>query len=118
LIGIVDDDESLRLAVDALLRSVGYRSVGFASGEDFLSSEKSAAVQCLILDWRMPSGMDGLELQRHLAARGNHLPGIFLTAHGNESLCIEAMSRGAVAFLSKPFDADVLLNAVFRALNS
>ena len=112
VIAVVDDDASVRTALASLLRSAGFVVLLFASGEEFLrSTDKISAIECLILDWCMP-GMNGLELQRTLLANGSQVPTIFLTAHVNEARRDEALGRGAIAFLPKPFDADALLRAV------
>ena len=116
VIAVVDDDESVRLAVASLLRSVGFVVLRFASAEEFLNARDVQSIACLILDLRMP-GMDGLQLQRHLRAEGWLVPTIFLTAHGDDRGRAQALVGGALAFLPKPFDADVLLNAVKSALN-
>jgi FixJ family two-component response regulator len=116
VIAVVDDDESVRLAVASLLRSVGFVVLRFASAEEFLSARDVQSIACLILDLRMP-GMDGQQLQTHLRAEGWLVPTIFLTAHGDDRGRAQALAGGALAFLPKPFDADVLLNAVKSALN-
>ncbi|MEA2166581.1 MAG: hypothetical protein QOK37_4708 [Thermoanaerobaculia bacterium] len=116
LIAVVDDDESVRMAVASLLRSVGFVVLLFASAEEFLREKNGQPIACLILDLRMP-GMDGLQLQRHLRAGGVLVPIIFLTAHGDDRARAQALARGATAFLPKPFDVDLLLDAVTTALN-
>ena len=115
VIGIVDDDESVRLALASLVRSAGYSIRVFASAEDFLAAGEMRALRCLIVDWRMP-GMDGLQLQRHLVANGFEIPIIILTAHGDDVSRTQALRAGAVAFLPKPVDAGTLLAAVDVAL--
>jgi len=115
VIGIVDDDASVRLALASLIRSAGFSIRVFASAEDFLAAADVDALGCLILDWRMP-GLDGLELQRHLVAYGWTIPIIFLTAHADEASRAQAMRAGAIAFLPKPFDAESLLTALDVAL--
>jgi FixJ family two-component response regulator len=99
LIGIVDDDEGIRLALDGLLRAAGFRVVPFPSAEALLSSTDPQTLACLILDLHMP-GMDGLSLQRRLADDGCHIPIIVLTAHGDGEARARAMDAGAVAFLT------------------
>ena len=116
LISIVDDDEAVRESVRGLLRSVRYGAEVFASAEEFLSSHRMGATDCLLLDVRMP-GMNGLELQRRLAASHPEMPIIFITSHGDEELRSRAMSGGAVDYLLKPFSEEALLNAVQRALS-
>jgi FixJ family two-component response regulator len=117
LISVVDDSESVREAVRGLIRSVGYAVATFESAEDFLASASLAQTTCLILDVRMP-GMDGIELQRRLAASEDRVPIVFITAHGDEASRIEAMTNGAVDYLRKPFSESALLDAVSRGINS
>ena len=114
-IAIVDDDESVREALQSLLKSMGLRAEGFASAEDFLQSAHLPATTCLLLDVRMP-GMGGLELQRQLAATERRIPIIFITAHGDEDTRVQALRAGAVDFLAKPFSEEALLAAVHSAL--
>ena len=116
VIAVVDDDESVRMAVASLLRSVGFVVLRFASAEEFLRRSDLQSIACLILDVRMP-GMDGLQLQRYLRAEGWLVPTIFLTAHGDDRGRAQAFAGGAMAFLPKPFDADVLLSAVKSAFD-
>jgi FixJ family two-component response regulator len=116
LITIVDDDESVREALQSLIKSVGLRAEVFTSAEDFLASSRWRETACLILDVRMP-GMGGLELQRRLTESNYHIPVIFITAHGDEEMRRRALAADAVEFLSKPFCEDALLNAVRAALN-
>ena len=111
VIAIVDDDESVRHALASLLRSAGFLIAAFASAEAFLAVENRRPIACLVLDCHMP-GMQGLELQEQLAATGDPTPIIFLTAHGNEAARAQALAGGAIAYLSKPFDAGALLDAV------
>ena len=113
----MDDDESVRDAIRSLLRSAGLDAEVFASGEDFLRSGPHEETKCLILDIRMP-GMSGLELQRRLVADGSRVPIIFVTAHADEEARAQAVSTGAVAYLRKPFNEDLLLRAVESALQS
>jgi len=117
LISIVDDDESMREAIQSLLRSVGFRAKTFASGEQFLQSEQIEHTACLILDVRMP-GMSGLELQRRLMATQCRIPIVFVTAHGEEEARSRALQEGAVDFLLKPFSEEALLNAIQVALHA
>jgi FixJ family two-component response regulator len=109
----VDDDESVRQAIESLLKSVGYRVEVFASAEEFLNSPRLPETECLILDARM-SGMTGLMLPRHLIAAGSRSPIIIITAHGDDEA--QAFAVGAVAFLRKPFSEEALLGAVQSAL--
>ena len=115
LIAIVDDDESIREAIQSLLRSVGFRAKTFASAEQFLQSDQIETTACLILDVRMP-GMSGLELQRRLMATQCRIPIVFVTAHGDEEARSRALQEGAVEFLLKPFSEEALLNAIQVAL--
>ncbi len=116
-ISIVDDDESIRRATRALLRSVGYRVETFASAELFLESDALRETDCLVLDVRMP-GIDGLELQRRLNAAQSHIPIIFVTAHDDKSYRTTAMDAGAVNFFRKPFEANAFVAAVQAALRN
>ena len=116
VIGIVDDDEGVRVALDGLFRSAGFRVVMFPSAEALISSTCLQIITCLVLDLHLP-GMDGLSLQRRLADDGRTTPIIVLTAHGDAEARARAMDEGAVAFLTKPFDGDLLLAEVARALS-
>lgn len=115
LVVIVDDEESVRNAVQRLLGAAGLTVTSFASAEDFLNSGELSTTGCLIADIRMP-GMSGLDLQSHLSDEGYPIPIIFITAHGDEKIRIRAMRGGAVAFLAKPFDNSVLLDCVRACL--
>lgn len=115
LIVIVDDDASMRDALTSLLRSVGWRTAGFASAEAFLQSGQVHTTACLLLDVQLP-GVSGLELQRQLRSRQARMPIIFITAYGNEAMRAEALQAGAVAFFAKPFDDTALLEAIHAAL--
>jgi FixJ family two-component response regulator len=117
LVLVVDDDDLMRSSTQRLLRSAGFRVEAFASAEEFLSSGRAEETACLILDLRMP-GMNGLQLQRHLAGQGRHIPIIFITAHDNHEMRMQAMRAGAVDFLQKPFSEDALLKAIGNALNT
>ena len=116
VVSVVDDDASLRRSVTNLLTSVGFSVKTFASAEAFLDSGRDQT-GCLVLDLRM-DGMDGLELLRHLSMTGSRIPAVILTGHGDDELRDRALQEGAVAFLSKPFRADVLLDAVKSAMSS
>ena len=115
LISVVDDDDSVRESLRALLRSVRFAVDVFASAEEFLSSNRVRETDCLILDVRMP-GMGGLELQRRLVGSHPTVPVIFITAHGDEDLRSRALRGGAVDYLLKPFSEEALLSAVKTAL--
>ena len=115
LIAIVDDDELMRSALQSMLKSVGLSSLAFASAEEFLKSGQQQQTACLIADIRMP-GMSGLELQAKLNAEHCRIPTIFITAHGDTKMRMQALRAGAVEFLAKPFDDEVLLENVRAAL--
>ena len=117
LIAVIDDDESVRTAVQELLKSAGLSARSFASAEEFLKSGQQRQTGCLIADIRMP-GMSGLEMQAKLNADHCRIPTIFITAHGDEKMRMQALRAGAVEFLSKPFDDKVLLDSVRAALES
>jgi len=113
---IVDDDISVREALKNLLRSVGLRVETFGTAQEFLSSRRSDAPGCLILDVRLP-GLSGLDLQRKLAEADIEIPIIFITAHGDIQMSVRAMKAGAVEFLTKPFRDQDLLDAVQQAID-
>ena len=115
MVAVVDDDESFRCALQRLLKSAGFFVRSFASTEDFLKSGQQHDTGCLITDIRMP-GMSGLDLQAKLNADHCPIPTIFVTAHGDEKLRLQAMRGGAVKFLAKPFDDAILLEGVRTAL--
>src|ERR1700687_16159 len=117
LVAIVDDDDSVRGALQGLLKAVGLPSRAFESAEEFLGSGHQRETACLITDIRMP-GMSGLELQAKLNAEHCRIPTIFITAHGDEKMRMQALRAGAVEFMAKPFDDDVLLESVRAALES
>ena len=114
-VAVVDDDEAFRAALQRLLKSAGFSVRSFASAEDFLDCGEQHETGCLIADIRMP-GMSGLDLQAKLNAEHCPIPTIFITAHGDENLRLQAMSGGAVKFLAKPFDGAILLESVRVAL--
>jgi FixJ family two-component response regulator len=117
LVAIVDDDDSMRSALQGLLKAVGLPAKAFASAEEFLKSGQQRQTACLIADIRMP-GMSGLELQAQLNAEHCKIPTIFITAHGDAKLRMQALRAGAVEFLAKPFDDQALLESVRGALQS
>ena len=117
LVAIVDDDDLMRSALHGLLKSVGLPAQTFASSEEFLKSGQQHQTACLIADIRMP-GMSGLELQAKLNADRCRIPTIFITAHGDEKMRMQALRAGAVEFMSKPFDDEALLESVRAALVS
>jgi FixJ family two-component response regulator len=117
MVAIVDDDELMRGALQGMLKSVGFQSQAFASAEEFLESGLQQQTGCLIADIRMP-GMSGLELQAKLNAEHCRIPTIFITAHGDTKMRMQALRAGAVEFLAKPFDDEVLLESVRAALEN
>ena len=117
LVTIVDDDDLMRSALQGMLKSVGLPSQAFASAEEFLKSGQQHQTACLIADIRMP-GMSGLELQAKLNAEHCRIPTIFITAHGDTKMRMQALRAGAVEFMAKPFDDEVLLASVRAALES
>src|SRR6201987_635110 len=116
-VAIVDDDELMRGALQGMLKSVGLPSQAFASAEEFLKSGQQQQTACLIADIRMP-GMSGLELQAKLNAEHCRIPTIFIPAHGDAKMRMQALRSGAVEFLSQPFDDDILLENVRAALEN
>jgi FixJ family two-component response regulator len=117
LVAIVDDDDSMRGALRGLLKAVGLPAIAFASAEEFLKSGQQFETACLIADIRMP-GMSGLDLQARLNSERCRIPTIFITAHGDAKMRLQALREGAVEFLSKPFDDEALLESVRAALES
>jgi FixJ family two-component response regulator len=116
LIAIIDDDEAMQDSLRDLLEAAGLAARCFGSAEEFLESDLHTKAGCLIVDVRMPK-MSGLELQAKLKEDECNVPIIFITAHGDARMRIQAMRRGAVEFLSKPFDHQLLLKRVRSALN-
>ena len=115
MVAVVEDDESYRVAVQRLLKSAGFSVQSFATAEDFLRSGRQHETGCLITDIRMP-GISGLDLQAKLNADRCLIPTIFITAHGDEDMRLQAMRGGAVKFMVKPFDCANLLESVRAAL--
>jgi len=112
---IVDDDAAIRFAMQALMDSVNLNHEIFASADEFLEKIAGQRPGCLVLDIRMP-GLGGLELQEELIKRGNTLPIIFITGHGDVPMAVEAMQKGAVDFIQKPFRDQELLDRIREAL--
>src|ERR1700754_1613089 len=112
---VIDDDPSMRGALEDLVGSVGLQVRAFASPQDFLQSKLSDAPGCLVLDVRLP-GMSGLTFQKELVKEGVALPVIFITGHGDIPMSVRAMKAGAVEFLSKPFHDQDLLDAIHTAI--
>jgi len=115
IIFVVDDEPSVRIALERLIKSVGFRVQTFDSARSFFNSVPSDAPCCLILDVRMPQ-MSGLELQQEMALRGLDTPIIFITGHGTVSMSVRAMKAGAMDFLEKPFEEQQLLDAIQTAV--
>ena len=115
IVFVVDDDISVRESLELLLKHAGWQSETFASAQDFLSRPRAAVPCCLVLDVTLP-GLNGLELQQRLAERTD-VPIIFITGYGDVPMTVRAMKAGAVEFLTKPFNDDVLLDAIRHALD-
>jgi FixJ family two-component response regulator len=115
VLSVVDDDTSVRIATGRLIRSVGFTVEMFTSGEEFLHLGRLQETSCLVVDVHMP-GMNGLQLQSHLAAAGHRIPIIFITAYPDERIRTLALRAGAVNFLNKPFSDEALLSAIDLAL--
>ncbi|HTC71000.1 MAG TPA: response regulator [Acidothermaceae bacterium] len=112
---VVDDDESVRESLPDLLREFGFAVQAFSSAEEFLVSDYVGQTRCLILDIAMP-GMSGPDLQRELTLRGQEIPIVFITAHGDATVRPRLLEQGAVECLSKPFSDTALLDALNAAL--
>lgn len=117
LISVIDDDESMRTAIVALVQSEGYDARGFASADEFLRCGNVHGFACVITDIQMP-GMNGIELKLKLAACQYPVPVIMITARNEPGLQEKALASGAVCFLRKPFEADVLMGCLARALKA
>ncbi len=113
---VIDDDSSIRISIQGLLKSVGLRSEAFSSAQEFLSKHPAEGPSCLVLDVRLP-GISGLDFQRQLADAGVQIPIIFITGHGDIPMSVRAMKSGAVEFLTKPFRDQELLDAIQQALD-
>jgi FixJ family two-component response regulator len=116
VIAIIDDDEAMQDSLRDLMESAGLVARCFGSAEEFLASDLRTRAACLIVDIRMPK-MSGMQLQTKLKEEDSNIPMIFITAHGDARMRIQAMRRGAVEFLAKPFDHQLLLKRVRSALN-
>lgn len=112
---IVDDDVSVREALELLLRHERLEVETFVSAQEFLSRPRAVVPSCLVLDYSLP-GLNGLELQKLVAVERHEMPIIFITGHGDVPMTVKAMKAGAVEFLTKPFSDDILLNAIRGAL--
>jgi FixJ family two-component response regulator len=115
VIAVVDDDPSVRLSLQRLIRSMGWRAETFASAREFLERERSDGPSCLVLDLQLP-GLSGLDLQKQMAEAGLETPIVFLTGHGDIPASVKAMKAGATEFLTKPVDDQDLLKAIREAV--
>ena len=117
IVYVIDDDRSVREAIESLIRSVGMTVKTFASAQEFKAIARPNVPSCLVLDVRMP-GLSGLDLQRELVDGGMRIPVIFITGHGDIPMSVRAMKAGAVEFLTKPFRDQDLLDAISEAIES
>jgi FixJ family two-component response regulator len=115
IVSIIDDHASAHVAIEGLVRSLGFVACAFQSAEDFLRSPRANETSCLITDVQMP-GMNGVELQSHLVGQGCRLPIIFITAFPEHSIRKRAEAAGALAFLEKPFDGGIIVSLLNEAL--
>jgi len=115
IVFVVDDDVSVRESLELLIKFAGWQSETFASAVDFLARPRTTTPSCLVLDVSLPD-LDGLELQKLIASERTDMPIIFITGHGDVPMTVQAMKGGAVEFLTKPFDDEVLLNAIRHAI--
>jgi len=115
IVFVVDDDISVRESLELLIQSAGWQPETFASAQDFLACSPALVPSCLVLDIRLP-GLNGLELQKRIAADRRGMPIIFITGHGDVPMTVQAMKAGAVEFLTKPFSDEVLLRAIHNAI--
>ncbi len=117
IVYVIDDDRSVREAIESLIRSVGITVKTFASAQEFKGTSRPNVPSCLVLDVRMP-GLSGLDLQRELLDGGMRIPVIFITGHGDIPMSVRAMKAGAIEFLTKPFRDQDLLDAISAAIES
>ena len=115
IVFVVDDDVSVRESVELLIKFAGWQPETFASAKDFLARPRISTPCCLVLDVSLPD-LNGLELQKLIASERTDMPIIFITGHGDVPMTVQAMKAGAVEFLTKPFDDEVLLGAIRHAL--
>ena len=115
IVFVVDDDISVRESLELLIRCAGWQPETFASAQDFLGRPRALAPSCLVLDVSLP-GLNGLDLQKRVAAERTDMPIIFITGYGDVPKTVQAMKAGAVEFLTKPFGDDVLLSAIRNAI--
>jgi len=116
IVFVVDDDVSVRESLELLIRSEGWHPETFASAQEFLKHSRALVASCLVLDLSLP-GLNGLELQKRISGERTEMPIIFITGHGDVPKTVQAMKAGAVEFLTKPFNDEVLLNAIRQALH-
>lgn len=112
---VVDDDQAMRNSLKWLIESVGVQVESFASADEFLAQYQPGRAGCLVLDVRMP-GMSGLDLQEYLLEKNIHIPVVIITGHGDVPMAVRAMKGGAIDFIEKPFNDEVLLDAIRRAI--
>ena len=115
IVFVVDDDVSVRESLELLIKFAGWQPETFASAREFLARPRTVTPNCLVLDVSLPD-LNGLELQKLIAAERNDMPIIFITGHGDVPMTVQAMKGGAVEFLIKPFDDEVLLEAIRHAI--
>jgi len=115
IVFVVDDDVSVRESLELLIRNAGWQPETFASAQEFLTHPQALVPSCLVLDISLP-GLNGLGLQKRVAAERAHMPIIFITGYGDVPTTVQAMKAGAVEFLTKPFGDDVLLSAIRQAI--
>src|SRR6476620_6548876 len=115
IVFVVDDDVSVRESLELLINFAGWQPETFASAGEFLARPRTAPPNCLVLDVSLPD-LNGLELQKLIATERTYMPIIFITGHGDVPMTVQAMKGGAVEFLTKPFDDEVLLNAIRHAV--
>jgi len=115
MVFVVDDDISVRESLELLIQNEGWQPKTFESAQEFLDYRRALIPSCLVLDLSLP-GLNGLELQKRMAVERSEIPIIFITGHGDIPKTVEAMKGGAVEFLTKPFNDEVLLTAIRRAL--
>src|SRR5438094_200814 len=115
IVFVVDDDVSVRESLEMLISFAGWQPEMFTSAEDFLARSRTTTPSCLVLDVSLPD-LNGLELQKLIASERTEMPIIFITGHGDVPMTVQAMKGGAVEFLTKPFDDEVLLSAIRHAI--
>ena len=115
IVFVVDDDVSVRESLELLIKFAGWQPETFSSAADFLARPRTTTPSCLVLDVSLPD-LNGLELQKLIASERTDMPIIFITGHGDVPMTVQAMKGGAVEFLTKPFDDEVLLSAIRHAI--